>query len=87
MNKCGIFVLKSKNYSGCIFGGVENAQWTQCLPNKEKNIFFSQRCELKDIHVSSSNCIILKRPDMLKQMKKDIKERNIVYTVQEININ
>lgn len=35
----GIFVFESKNYSGWIFGGLENAQWTQCLPNKRINRF------------------------------------------------
>lgn len=34
---------------------------------------------------SSENCIILKRPNMLRHLKKDIKERSIVYTTQEIN--
>lgn len=34
---------------------------------------------------SSTNCIILKRPDMLKHLKRDIKGRNIVYTRQEID--
>ncbi len=111
----GIFVFESKNYSGWIFGGAENQQWTQCLPNKQKSqfynpilqnkthikalsqflnidvsqivsyIIFSQRCELKKVPNSNANCIILKRPDMLRQLKKDTKERNIVYTAQEID--
>ncbi len=33
---------------------------------------------------NSTNCIILKRPDMLRQLKKDVKGRNIIYTRQEI---
>lgn len=111
----GIFVFESKNYSGWIFGGLENAQWTQCLPNKQKSrfynpimqnkthikalaqflnisisevisyIIFSQRCELKDVPNSSTNCIILRRPDMLKHLKRDIKVSNIIYTKQEID--
>ena len=40
---------------------------------------------LKNVPDSNANCIILKRPDMLKQLKKDTKERNIVYTTQEID--
>ncbi len=32
----GIFVFESKNYSGWIFGGFEDAKWTQSLPNKQK---------------------------------------------------
>lgn len=111
----GIFVFESKNYSGWIFGGEENKQWTQCLPNKQKSqfynpilqnrthikalsqflnkessqivsyIIFSQRCELKKVPNSNANCIILKRSDMLKQLKKDTEERTIVYTAQEID--
>ncbi|WML34335.1 hypothetical protein [Clostridium sp. OS1-26] len=48
-------------------------------------IIFSQLWELKDVPNSSANCIILKRPDMLKQLKKDVKGRNIIYTKQEID--
>lgn len=111
----GIFVFESKNYSGWIFGGLEDTKWTQCLPNKQKSrfynpilqnrthikalaqfsnidiervvsyIIFSQRCELKDVPDSSANCVILKRPDMLKHLKRDIKERSIVYTREEID--
>lgn len=36
-----IFVFESKNYSGWIFGGLENQQWTQCLPNKQKSRFYN----------------------------------------------
>lgn len=37
----GIFVFESKNYSGWIFGSLEQKNWTQCLPNKEKNKFYN----------------------------------------------
>lgn len=37
----GIFVIESKNYSGWIFGSAEQANWTQCLPNKDKNKFYN----------------------------------------------
>ena len=37
-------------------------------------IIFSQRCELKDVPNNSTNCVILKRPDMLRYLKRDIKE-------------
>jgi superfamily II DNA helicase RecQ len=48
-------------------------------------VIFSQRCELKDVPKSSEKCVVLKRTDMLKQLKKDIKERDIVYSTQEID--
>lgn len=111
----GIFVFESKNYSGWIFGSLENRYWTQCLPNKQKSrfynpmmqnkthikavsqflnmdisqftsyIIFSQRCELKNVPNSTTKCVILKRPDMLKMLKKDIKERDIIYSIEEIH--
>ena len=37
----GIFVFESKNYSGWIFGGLENPQWIQCSPNKQKSRFYN----------------------------------------------
>ena len=41
VNKKGIFVIESKNYSGWIFGNEQQRHWTQCLPNKEKNKFYN----------------------------------------------
>lgn len=111
----GIFVFESKNYSGWIFGSLENRYWTQCLPNKQKSrfynpmmqnkthikavsqflnidisqftsyIIFSQRCELKNVPNNTTKCIILKRPDMLKMLKKDIKERELIYSKEQID--
>ena len=37
----GIFVFESKNYSGWIFGSLDQQKWTQCLPNKEKHQFYN----------------------------------------------
>ncbi|MCD7807690.1 MAG: NERD domain-containing protein [Lachnospiraceae bacterium] len=37
----GIFVFESKNYSGWIFGSDDQLNWTQCLPNGEKNRFYN----------------------------------------------
>lgn len=37
----GIFVFESKNYSGWIFGSEGQLNWTQCLPNGEKNKFYN----------------------------------------------
>lgn len=37
----GIFVLESKNYDGWIFGNDKHSQWTQTLPNGQKNKFFN----------------------------------------------
>lgn len=41
IHKKGIFVFESKNYSGWIFGSIDQKQWTQCLPNKEKYRFYN----------------------------------------------
>lgn len=37
----GIFVFESKNYSGWIFGSMEQLNWTQCLQNGKKNKFYN----------------------------------------------
>lgn len=111
----GIFVFESKNYSGWIFGELDNRYWTQYLSNKQKNRFynpikqntthikalskylgidvsefisyivFSQRCELKEVPRNSSNCIVLKRTDMLKKLKRHIRKRDIIFTNEEID--
>lgn len=39
-------------------------------------IIFSERCELMVVPRNSNNCIIKKRPAMLKQLKKDVGERS-----------
>lgn len=37
----GIFVFESKNYSGWIFGSLEQQQWTQMLNRQTKNRFYN----------------------------------------------
>ena len=37
----GLFVIESKNYSGWIFGDINSQYWTSCLPNGDKNRFYS----------------------------------------------
>lgn len=37
----GVFVFESKNYSGWIFGTVDQKQWTQTLKNGKKNRFYN----------------------------------------------
>lgn len=41
LHEKGIFVFESKNYSGWIFGDSEQLNWTQSLPNGEKNHFYN----------------------------------------------
>lgn len=47
LHEKGIFVFGSKNYSGWIFGRLQNAQWTQCLPNKKRIDFIILYCKIK----------------------------------------
>lgn len=37
----GIFCIETKNYSGYIFGSVNQEKWTQCLYNKKHNYFYN----------------------------------------------
>lgn len=41
INRTGIYVIESKNYSGWIFGDPNGFKWTQTLPNGEKNRFYN----------------------------------------------
>ena len=103
ITETGLYVFESKNYGGWIFGSENNRNWTQTLPNKQKNKFlnpiwqnkghvkalentlelsdnkicksyivFSERCTLKDITVSDSNIKVLKRNNLIKEIKFDI---------------
>lgn len=47
-------------------------------------IIFSQRCELKKISNSSENITIVRRPDMLKALRKRIKNLPSYYTTEQI---
>jgi hypothetical protein len=41
LSEKGLYVFESKNYSGWIFGDEKNKNWTQTLPNKQKEHFFN----------------------------------------------
>ena len=41
ISETGIYVFESKNYSGWIFGDEKQKNWTQTLPDKQKNKFFN----------------------------------------------
>ena len=41
IDRTGIYVIESKNYSGWIFGNESQQQWTQTMPNKKKFKFYN----------------------------------------------
>lgn len=41
IDRTGLYVMESKNYSGWIFGTETQQQWTQTMPNKKKYKFFN----------------------------------------------
>ncbi|TQR35132.1 NERD domain-containing protein [Lysinibacillus sphaericus] len=41
IDRTGLYVIESKNYSGWIFGNETQQQWTQMMPNKKKYKFFN----------------------------------------------
>ena len=47
----GIFVIESKNYSGCILGSVNQQQWTQVF-NKKGNFYFYNPIKQNRTHIS-----------------------------------
>lgn len=48
-------------------------------------IVFSERCTLKKINITSSNVKVIKRDDLLKTIKKDIKNSPKVMTIEQID--
>ncbi len=117
IDKSGIFVFESKNYSGWIFGSENQSQWTQTLPRgkgrSEKNRFFnpiiqnkghikhlknvlggsipmysiiafSDRCELKNIKVSSADVVVINRSAALSRVEQ--KKRGVAELLSEGDI-
>lgn len=41
IDRTGIYVIESKNYSGWIFGNEAQQSWTQTMPNKKKFKFYN----------------------------------------------
>ena len=54
VNRKGIFVYESKNYSGWIFGNEKDKNWTQCLKGGKKNKFYNPVFQNKG-HISAVN--------------------------------
>ncbi|MGD1820087.1 MAG: NERD domain-containing protein, partial [Pleomorphochaeta sp.] len=54
INKKGIFVFESKNYSGWIFGNEKYKMWTQSLKGGKKYKFFNPIMQNKS-HISAIN--------------------------------
>ncbi len=109
LHEKGIYVFESKNYSGWIFGSVDQRQWTQSLNqstknhfdnpinqnkghvnalvehlNLSKNVFhsfivFSARCELKKVPNNTDDYVILKRPKLLKEVRRDLETRSVIF--------
>ena len=48
-------------------------------------IVFSERCVLKKVPENTSNVVVVRRPDMLKKLRKTIKEAPLKYTHEEIS--
>ncbi len=41
IDRTGLYVIESKNYSGWIFGNEAHQHWTQTMPNKKKFKFYN----------------------------------------------
>lgn len=60
INKKGIFVYESKNYSGWIFGDEKSRNWTQCIKGGKKNKFYNPVIQNK-CHINAINNFLNKR--------------------------
>ena len=56
------------------------------LPNSAftSYIIFSERCTLKKVPKSTQEVVILQRNKMLKNLRKELKKREIIYTKEQI---
>lgn len=41
LDRTGVYIIESKNYSGWIFGNEADQKWTQTMPNKKKFKFYN----------------------------------------------
>ena len=48
-------------------------------------IVFSQRCELKKVCKKSENTVVVQRPSMLKSLRREIKKRPSIFTMEQID--
>lgn len=63
INKTGMYVIESKNYSGKIYGSKENKYWMQILDNNKRNRFYSPIIQNKT-HIKYLNKVL---PDLSKE--------------------
>jgi hypothetical protein len=79
LSEYGCYVFESKNYSGWIFGDEKYKNWTQMLPNKQKEPFYNpvwqnkthihalkSVLELNDDHIFKSYIIFSERCTLKK---------------------
>lgn len=116
IDKTGMYVFESKNYSGWIFGDENGKNWTQSLKGGKKSKFFnpiwqnkghitalcntlkdveksnvysyivfSERCELKKISLVSTNIKVLKRNQLIKNLKSDLDVKNEILSDEKIS--
>ena len=86
----GIFVFESKNYSGWIFGDINQKRWTQTMPNGDKFSFYNPIMQ-NEVHrkalavflsvplKSLSSYIIFSERCNLKSVPDDTETFKIVY--------
>lgn len=53
--------------------------------NISSYIIFSQRCELKNVPEDTEQYKIVRRPDMLKRLRRDLIEKKIVFSQEQVN--
>jgi hypothetical protein len=78
----GLYVFESKNYSGWIFGDEKNKNWTQTLPNKQKEHFFNPIWQNK-AHINALKSVLGINEDRLFKSFIIFSER---CTLKKINV-
>jgi hypothetical protein len=83
LSEKGLYVFESKNYSGWIFGDEKNKNWTQSLPNKQKEHFFNPIWQNK-AHINALKSILGLNEERLFKSYIIFSER---CTLKKINVN
>lgn len=47
-------------------------------------VVFSERCELKKVPTNTDEVVIVRRPEMLKHLRKALAERSVIYSLEEM---
>lgn len=84
INKKGIFVFESKDYSGWIFGSEKQKMWTQVLNKRNKNKFLNPIIQ-NNIHIDALKNVLNFEPQYVFHSYVVFGERSVLKDVSVIS--